>query len=199
MSHDHNHEHDEEESGIALRVKALEQILIEKNVVNTAALDEFVDIFENRVGPQNGARVVARAWSDPKFRQRLLDNGVDATAELGFSGLQGEHLKVVENTDEVHNIVVCTLCSCYPWPVLGLPPVWYKSQAYRSRVVREPKKVLLEFGITLPDSKKIRVWDSNADLRYMVLPQRPEGTEDLGQDALAELVTRDGMIGTALV
>jgi len=199
MSHDHNHEHDEEESGIALRVKALEQILIEKNVVNAAALDEFVDIFENRVGPQNGARVVARAWSDPKFRQRLLDNGVDATAELGFSGLQGEHLKVVENTDEVHNIVVCTLCSCYPWPVLGLPPVWYKSQAYRSRVVREPKKVLLEFGITLPDSKKIRVWDSNADLRYMVLPQRPEGTEDLGQDALAELVTRDGMIGTALV
>jgi nitrile hydratase len=199
MSHDHNHEHDEEESGIALRVKALEQILIEKNVVNAAALDEFVDIFENRVGPQNGARVVARAWSDPKFRQRLLDNGVDATAELGFSGLQGEHLKVVENTDEVHNIVVCTLCSCYPWPVLGLPPVWYKSQAYRSRVVREPKKVLLEFGITLPDSKKIRVWDSNADLRYMVLPQRPEGTEDLGQDALKELVTRDGMIGTALV
>ncbi len=199
MSHDHNHEHDEEESGIALRVKALEQILIEKNVVNAEALDEFVDIFENRVGPQNGARVVARAWSDPKFRQRLLDNGVDATAELGFSGLQGEHLKVVENTDEVHNVVVCTLCSCYPWPVLGLPPVWYKSQAYRSRVVREPKQVLLEFGITLPDSKKIRVWDSNADLRYMVLPQRPEGTEHLGQDALAELVTRDGMIGTALV
>ena len=199
MSHDHNHEHDEEESGIALRVKALEQILIEKNVVNAEALDEFVDIFENRVGPQNGARVVARAWSDPKFRQRLLDNGVDATAELGFSGLQGEHLKVVENTDEVHNVVVCTLCSCYPWPVLGLPPVWYKSHSYRSRVVREPKQVLLEFGITLPDSKKIRVWDSNADLRYMVLPQRPEGTEHLGQDALAELVTRDGMIGTALV
>ena len=205
MPHDHHndgqhsHEHDDEESGIALRVKALEQILIEKNVVNAAALDEFVDIFENRVGPRNGAMVVARAWTDPEYRQRLLTDGAAATAELGFSGIQGEHLRVLENTEDIHNVVVCTLCSCYPWPVLGLPPAWYKSQAYRSRVVREPGKVLEEFGVTLPDTKHIRVWDSNADLRYMVLPQRPPNTDHLDQSQLAELVTRDGMIGTALV
>lgn len=195
----HDHDHDEEEKGIALRVKALEQILIEKGVVNTEALDEFVDIYENRIGPRNGALVVAKAWSEPEFKSRLLADGTAAVAELGLSGFQGEHLKVVENTDEVHNVVVCTLCSCYPWPLLGLPPVWYKSPAYRSRVVRDPRAVLQEFGTVLAPGKAVKVWDSTADIRYLVLPQRPEGTEDLSQSALSELVTRDGMIGTGLV
>ncbi|MDZ4736123.1 MAG: nitrile hydratase subunit alpha [Rhodospirillaceae bacterium] len=191
--------HDHEERGIALRVKALEQILTEKGLVNARAIDEFVDIYENRIGPRNGARVVARAWTDPNYRKRLLENGAAAAAELGYSGVQGEHLVVVENTEERHNLVVCTLCSCYPWPVLGLPPVWYKSPPYRARAVREPRKVLEEFGVELPAHVKIRVWDSNADMRYMVLPQQPEGTAGFSEEQLAALVTRDGMIGTALV
>lgn len=193
------HDHDEEEQGIALRVKALEQILIEKGVVNAEALDEFVDIYETRVGPRNGAAVVAKAWNDADFKARLLEDGTAAVAELGLSGFQGEHLKVVENTDDNHNVVVCTLCSCYPWPMLGLPPVWYKSPAYRSRVVRQPRSVLAEFGTRLPEDKSIKVWDSNADIRYLVLPQRPAGSEGLSETQLSELVTRDGMIGTALV
>ena len=197
MSHDHDHDH--EEKGIALRVKALEQILIEKNVVNAAALDEIVDIYETKIGPRNGAAVVAKAWYDPDYKARLLKSGAGAAAELGFSGFEGEQLVAVENTDDVHNVVVCTLCSCYPWPVLGLPPTWYKSPAYRARIVREPRKVLEEFGTEVPDGKPIKVWDSTADIRYLVVPQRPLGTEDLSQEQLAELVTRDGMIGTALV
>ena len=197
--HSHGHSHDAEESGIALRVKALEQILTEKGVVNTAALDEFVDMFETRVGPRNGAKVVARAWTDPAYKARLLNDGAAAAAELGFSGLQGEHLVVVENTPDTHNLVVCTLCSCYPWPVLGLPPVWYKSPPYRARAVREPRKVLAEFGLHLPESVRVRIWDSNADIRYMVLPMRPAGTEGLSEAQLADLVTRDGMIGVAAV
>ena len=199
MSNHHDHDHDHEEKGIALRVKALEQLLIEKGVVNAQALDEFVDIYENRVGPRNGARVVAKAWVDQDFRKRLLEDGAAAASELGFSGIEGERLVAVENTDAVHNIVVCTLCSCYPWPVLGLPPTWYKSPAYRARVVRDPRSVLTEFGVELPRDKPISVWDSTADMRYMVLPQRPAGTEGLTEEALADRVTRDGMIGTALV
>lgn len=199
MAHDNDHDHDDEEKGIALRVKALEQILIEKGVVNAAALDKFVDIYETRIGPRNGAGVVAKAWSDPEFKARLLDDGTAAIAELGYSGFQGEHLKVVENTPDTHNVVVCTLCSCYPWPMLGLPPVWYKSTAYRSRVVREPRTVLEEFGTRLPPDTSIKVWDSTADIRYLVVPQRPGGSDDLTETELSELVTRDGMIGTALV
>ena len=195
----HNHDHDEEEKGIALRVKALEQILIEKGIVNAAALDEFVDIYENRIGPRNGAAVVAKAWTDAEFKNRLLTDGTAAVAQLGLSGFQGEHLKVVENTDDIHNVVVCTLCSCYPWPMLGLPPVWYKSPAYRSRVVRDPRSVLKEFGLELPKHVSVKVWDSNADIRYLVLPQRPDGTDGLSVSELSELVTRDGMIGTTAV
>lgn len=195
MSHDHDHE----EKGIALRVKALEQILIEKGVVNADVLDEFVDIYETRVGPRNGAAVVAKAWNDPDFKARLLRDGSAAIAELGYSGFQGEHLKVVENTPEIHNVVVCTLCSCYPWPMLGLPPVWYKSTAYRSRVVREPRAVLQEFGTHLPAEISIKVWDSTADIRYLVIPRRPRETEQMSESELSGLVTRDGMIGTAPV
>jgi len=195
----HQHDHDEEEAGVALRVKALESILVAKGVVDPAALDAFVEAYERRIGPRNGAAVVARAWVDPDFRRRLLENGTAAIAELGFGGLQGEHLVVVENTADTHNVIVCTLCSCYPWPVLGLPPAWYKSPAYRARIVREPRAVLREFGLEIPESKTIRVWDSTADIRYMVLPERPSGTEGLTEEELARLVTRDGMIGTALV
>ena len=194
MTHDHDHE----EKGIALRVKALEQLLIEKGVVNAEALDELVDVYEHKVGPRNGAKVVAKAWTDAAYRERLLQDGASAVAELGFAGWEGEHLVAVENTADVHNVVVCTLCSCYPWPVLGLPPVWYKSPAYRSRVVREPRKVLEEFGTSLPADQSIKVWDSTADIRYLVIPRRPDGTEDLPEAELAGLVTRDGMIGTAL-
>ncbi len=197
--HHHGHDHDEEEAGVALRVKALERVLVAKGIVDPAALDVFVETYETKVGPRNGAKVVAKAWSDPAYRARLLSDATAAIAELGFTGLQGEHMVVVENTAEVHNMVTCTLCSCYPWPVLGLPPVWYKSAPYRSRSVREPRAVLAEFGVTLPAGKKVRVWDSNADLRYMVLPERPAGTEGLSEAELADLVTRDGMIGTALV
>jgi nitrile hydratase len=198
MSHDHHH-HDEEEEGVALRVKALERVLVAKGLVDPAALDVFVEAYEKRIGPRNGAKVVARAWSDPSYKQRLMTNATAAIAELGFSGLQGEHMVVCENTPEVHNLVTCTLCSCYPWPVLGLPPVWYKSAPYRSRAVREPRKVLEEIGVRLPAGRRVRVWDSNADLRYMVLPERPAHTAGWSEERLAEIVTRDGMIGTALV
>ena len=198
--HDHHgHDHDEEDEGVALRVKALERVLVAKGLVDPAALDVFVETYETKIGPRNGARVVARAWSDPAYKKRLLEDATAAIAELGYSGLQGEHMVVVENTPKQHNMVTCTLCSCYPWPVLGLPPVWYKSSAYRARSVREPRKVLEEFGVRLPAGKALRVWDSSADLRYMVLPERPAGTEGWPEEQLAAIVTRNGMIGTALV
>jgi nitrile hydratase len=193
------HAHREPEKDVALRVKAIEQLLVEKGLVDPAALDRIVDIYENRVGPRNGARVVARAWTEPAYKARLLENGSEAIAELGYSGLQGEDMVVVENTPAVHNVVVCTLCSCYPWPVLGLPPNWYKSAAYRARVVREPRAVLAEFGLAVADEVEVRVWDSSSEVRYLVLPMRPAGTEKLDADALATLVTRDGMVGVAAV
>jgi len=203
---EHHHDHDEHVhahsrplSDPELRVKALEQVLTEKGLIDPAAVDALIETYETRVGPHNGARVVARAWSDPAYRRRLLENGTAAIAELGYSGIQGEDMVVVENTPEVHNVIVCTLCSCYPWPVLGLPPVWYKSAPYRSRVIIEPRKVLREFGLKLGDDVEVRVWDSTAELRYMVLPQRPAGTEGMTEDALAALVTRDAMIGVARV
>jgi nitrile hydratase len=201
MAHDHPHDHDdhgqEPPSDIALRVKALESLLVEKGLVDPAALDAIVDHFEHRVGPRNGAKVVAKAWADPAYRARLLEDATAAIAELGFTGSQGEHMVAVENSPERHNLVVCTLCSCYPWPVLGLPPVWYKSPAYRARAVIDPRGVLAEFGTELPAAAAIQVWDSTAEIRYLVIPERPAGTEGLSEDALAELVTRDGMIGTA--
>jgi nitrile hydratase len=182
---------------MALRVKALESLLVEKGLIDAAALDAIVDHFEHKVGPRNGARVVARAWSDPAYKARLMADATAAIAELGYSGGQGDHMIVVENTPQVHNVVVCTLCSCYPWPVLGLPPVWYKSSPYRSRVVIDPRGVLREFGTELPAETEVRVWDSTAEIRYLVLPERPADTEGLSEEALAALVTRDGMIGTA--
>jgi len=201
--HDHHHHHDGEgqdpPSDMTLRVKALESLLVEKGIVDPAALDAIIDTYEHKVGPRNGAHVVARAWSDPAFKARLLDDATAAIAELGYGGRQGEHMIVVENTPKVHNLVVCILCSCYPWPVLGLPPVWYKSAPYRSRAVIDPKGVLAEFGLVLPDDVEIRAWDSTAEIRYLVLPERPAGTEALSEDALAELVTRDSMIGVARV
>jgi nitrile hydratase len=181
-----------------LRVKALESLLVEKGLVDPAALDELIDTYETRIGPRNGAKVVARAWADPAYRERLLSDASAAIAEFGFTGRQGEDMVVVENTPNVHNMVVCTLCSCYPWPVLGLPPVWYKSAPYRARVVADPRAVLAEFGYTLADNVEIRVWDSTAEVRYLVLPMRPAGTQDLDEEQLAELVTRDAMIGTGL-
>lgn len=185
---------------ITARVKALEALLIEKGVMTTEAVDRLVDIYENEVGPQLGAKVVAKAWTDPEFRARLVADATAACAELGIGGLQGEDMVVVENTDTVHNAIVCTLCSCYPWPVLGLPPNWYKAPAYRARLVREPRKVLAEdFGFAVSDSVEIRVWDSSSELRYWVLPQRPAGTEGLSEDELAALVTRDSMIGVGPV
>jgi nitrile hydratase subunit alpha len=193
------HDHDAEEKGLALRVKALEELLVEQGLVDPAALDRIVEAYETRIGPRNGARVVARAWVDPAYKARLLSNATAAIGELGYGGLQGENMVAVENTPQRHNLLVCTLCSCYPWPVLGLPPVWYKSGAYRSRAVKDPRSVLAEFGVMLPADVELRVWDSSAELRYMVLPLRPPGTEGLGETALAGLVTRDGMIGTALV
>ncbi|AUQ93774.1 nitrile hydratase subunit alpha [Phaeobacter inhibens] len=180
----------------ALRVKALESLLTEKGLIDPAALDEIIDTYQNRIGPANGARVVARAWSDPDFKAALLADADPVLAELGYYGRQGEHMVVVENTPEQHNMVVCTLCSCYPWPLLGIPPGWYKSDAYRSRAVREPRRVLAEFGVTLPEGTSVRVWDSTAELRYLVLPMRPKDTEGLSEDALAALVSRDSMIGT---
>jgi len=194
-SHDHDHSHLDE---TAVRVRALETLLTEKGYVDPAALDELVEYCETRIGPRNGAQVVAKAWVDPEYRDWLLSDGTAAIASLGFMGRQGEHMKVVANTPEVHNMVVCTLCSCYPWPVLGLPPTWYKSAPYRSRAVREPEAVLREFGVELPSGQKVRVWDSTAELRYLVLPQQPEGTESLSEDKLAAMVTRDSMIGTGL-
>jgi nitrile hydratase len=196
MAHDHDHGQ-EAPADIALRVKALESLLVEKGLVDPAALDAIVDHFEHKVGPRNGARVVARAWSDAAYLERLRADATAAIAELGYAGAQGEHMVAVENTPDVHNLVVCTLCSCYPWPVLGLPPVWYKSNAYRSRAVIDPRGVLAEFGTELPDDTEVRVWDSTAELRYLVVPERPAGTEGLDEEALAALVTRDGMIGTA--
>ena len=194
----HDHDHSAPPSDTALRVKALESLLVEKGLVDPAALDALIDTYENKVGPRNGAAVVARAWSDPEYKARLLADGSSAIAELGFTGRQGEHMVAVENTPRVHNMVVCTLCSCYPWTVLGLPPVWYKASPYRARVVKEPRKVLAEFGVTLPEEVEVRVWDSTAEIRYLVLPQRPEGSEGLGEAELAALVTRDSMIGTGL-
>ena len=191
------HRHTEPPSDLALRVKALESLLVEKGLVDPAALDVLIDTYETKVGPRNGAKVVARAWSDPAYKARLLGDASAAIAELGFTGRQGEDMVVVENTPTVHNLTVCTLCSCYPWPVLGLPPVWYKSAPYRSRAVRDPRGVLREFGLELPESAEIRVWDSTAELRYLVLPERPAGTEGMREDELATLVTRDSMIGVA--
>ena len=197
MAEDHDHDHQGVPSDPALRTKALESLLVEKGLVDPAALDALVDAFENKIGPRNGARVVARAWVDPAYKQRLLLDGAAAIAELGYAAELGEHMVVVENTADIHNLVVCTLCSCYPWTVLGLPPVWYKSSPYRSRAVIDPRGVLAEFGVELPESVGVRVWDSTAELRYLVLPERPAGTEALDESALAAMVTRDGMIGTA--
>ena len=195
--HDHDHSHGQEPvSDIALRVKALESLLVDKGLVDPAALDAIVDYYEHKVGPRNGARVVARAWSDPAYRERLLADATAAIAELGFSGGQGEHMIAVENGPGLHNLVVCTLCSCYPWPVLGLPPVWYKSSAYRSRAVIDPRGVLAEFGTELDADTEVRVWDSTAELRYLVIPERPAGTAGLDEAQLSALVTRGGMIGT---
>ncbi len=197
---EHNHSHDAPESGPALRVKAIESLLAEKGLIEPAALDSIIDTYEHKIGPRNGARVVARAWVDAAFKQRLLAEAVAAIAELGIeAGPQGAHLSVLENTPRIHNLVVCTLCSCYPWPVLGLPPTWYKSAAYRSRAVIDPRGVLQEFGLSLPDNVEIRVWDSSAEIRYMVLPMRPAGTDGLNEDELAALVTRDAMIGAGVV
>lgn len=196
--HDHHDHHHDHTAQITLRVKALESLLVEKGLVDPDALTALIDQYENRIGPHNGAKVVARAWSDPDYKLRLLQDGSAAIAEFGHSGLQGEEMVVLENTRNVHNMVVCTLCSCYPWPVLGLPPNWYKSAPYRSRAVIDPRGVLAEFGVTLPAGAQVRVWDSNAELRYLVLPLRPEGTDGLDEDALASLVTRDSMIGIGL-
>jgi nitrile hydratase subunit alpha len=190
-----SHRHNRPLSEVELRVKALESLLTEKGLIDPAAVDEIIDTYERKVGPRNGARVVARAWVDAAYKERLLTRGTEAIAELGFSGVQGEDMVVVENTDRVHNLVVCTLCSCYPWPTLGLPPVWYKSAPYRARAVSDPRGVLKEFGVEVPASAEVRVWDSNAELRYLVLPKRPAGTEGMSEDQLAELVTRDSMIG----
>ena len=198
--HPHHHDHGQEPpSDLALRVKALESLLVDKGLVDPAALDAIVETYEHKVGPRNGAKVVARAWADPAYKARLIEDATAAIAELGFGGRQGEHMIAVENTPQVHNLVVCTLCSCYPWPVLGLPPVWYKSSPYRSRAVIDPRGVLAEFGLDLSDDVEIRVWDSTAEVRYLVLPQRPAGAESLDEDALAALVTRDAMIGVAKV
>ena len=202
---DHNHDHDHHgenhqapPSELALRVAALESLLVEKGLVDQAALDVLVDTYEHRIGPRNGAKVVARAWVDPAYKARLLSDATAAIAELGFGGLQGEHMVAVENTPKVHNLVVCTLCSCYPLPILGLPPVWYKSSPYRSRAVLDPRGVLEEFGLRLPAETAIRVWDSTAEIRYLVVPERPAGTDRLNEEQLASLVTRDAMIGVAL-
>ena len=197
--HGHDHEGQEIPSATALRVKALESLLVEKGLVDPAALDAIVDAYETKIGPRNGARVVARAWTDPDYKARLLTDASSAIAEIGFVGSERPHMIAVENTPDVHNLIVCTLCSCYPWPVLGLPPVWYKSTAYRSRAVIDPRGVLLDFGLTLAAGVAVRVWDSTAELRYLVLPERPPGTEGLDEDALAALVSRDAMIGVAKV
>ena len=196
--HDDEHDHSHAPPEPALRVQALESLLTRKGLVDPDALETIIDTYANRVGPRNGARVVARAWSEPNYRQWLLDDATAAIADMGYQGRQGEHMIALENTDGVHNLVVCTLCSCYPWTVLGIPPTWYKSEAYRSRAVREPRAVLAEFGLTLDDQTEIRLWDSTAEIRYLVIPQRPPGAEDWEQEALADLVTRDSMVGTGV-
>lgn len=204
--HDHDHDHDDdgphtprEKSPAELRALALEAELTERGLISTDAVDAVVELFQDEIGPRNGARVVARAWTEPAFRERLLEDATAACAEMGIAGMEGAHLVAVENTEATHNLVVCTLCSCYPWPVLGIPPVWYKSAPYRSRAVREPRGVLAEFGYELPSTTEVRVWDSSAEVRYLVLPRRPDGTDGLDTAALADLVTRDGMIGVAPV
>lgn len=205
-AHDHDHDHDDHPhdhsdvpSDLALRVKSLESLLVEKGLVDPAALDAVIEYYEHRVGPRNGARVIARAWHDPGYRARLLTDATAAIAEMGYSGRQGEHMVVVQNTPTVHNLIVCTLCSCYPWPVLGLPPGWYKSAAYRSRAVIDPRGLIREFGLDLPEEIEVRVWDSTAELRCLVLPERPAGSEGMSEAQLAELVTRDSMIGVARI
>jgi nitrile hydratase len=196
--HDHDDDHGSELSDMQLRTRALQTILIEKGYVEQAAIDELIEIYEKKIGPRNGAQVVAKAWTDPQFRKWLLEDGTAAIGSLGFGGRSGNHLVALENTSSVHNMVVCTLCSCYPWAVLGLPPLWYKSAPYRSRTVADPRSVLHDFGIELPKDTEIRVWDSTAELRYLVLPMRPSGTDGWSEERLAQLVTRDSMIGTGL-
>ncbi len=197
--HSHAEEHQTVPADVALRVRALESLLIEKGMVKGEQLDEIVQTYQDTIGPRNGARVVAKAWTDTAYRQRLLTDATAAIAELGYAGAQGEHMVALEQTPAVHNLVVCTLCSCYPWPTLGLPPAWYKSAGYRSRAVIDPRGVLREFGVTVPDDVELRVWDSTAELRYLVIPQRPGGTDGLSEAALAELVTRDSMIGVGIL
>ena len=197
-NHSHDHAHSHLPSDPELRVKAVETLLLNKGLIDSKTLDELIDTYENRIGPKNGANVVAKAWVDPEYKKRLLVDATSAIRELSYQGRQGENMVVVENTPEIHNVIVCTLCSCYPWPVLGIPPTWYKSDEYRSRTVREPRKVLLEFGLSLDPKVQIRVWDSTAEIRYLVLPMRPKGTENMNESELAELVTRNSMIGTGL-
>ncbi|HEY6892326.1 MAG TPA: nitrile hydratase subunit alpha [Solirubrobacter sp.] len=199
MGHDHPHDNGSELSATQVRVRALESVLLEKGLVDPAALDALIETYETKVGPHNGARVVAKAWTDDAYRARLLEDATAAIAELGYVGRQGEHMVALENTNDTHNMVVCTLCSCYPWPVLGLPPVWYKSAPYRSRAVSEPRAVLSDFGVTLPAETEIRVWDSTAEVRYLVVPMRPRGSDGWSEEQLASVVTRDGMIGTGLL
>ena len=197
-NHSHDHAHSHLPSDPELRVKALETLLLNKGLIVSKTLDELIDTYENRIGPKNGANVVAKAWVDPEYKKRLLIDATSAIRELSYQGRQGENMVVVENTPEIHNVIVCTLCSCYPWPVLGIPPTWYKSDEYRSRTVREPRKVLLEFGLSLDPKVQIKVWDSTAEIRYLVLPMRPKGTENMNESELSELVTRNSMIGTGL-
>ena len=196
--HSHDHAHSHLPSDPELRVKAVETLLLNKGLIDSKTLDELIDTYENRIGPKNGAKVVAKAWVDPEYKKRLLNDATSAIRELSYQGRQGENMVVVENTPETHNVIVCTLCSCYPWPVLGIPPTWYKSDEYRSRTVREPRKVLLEFGLSLDPKVQVKVWDSTAEIRYLVLPMRPKGTENMNENELAELVTRNSMIGTGL-
>ncbi|WP_130278046.1 nitrile hydratase subunit alpha [Rhizobium sp. BK696] len=196
--HGHDHDHDNRYTDMQARVRALETVLTQKGLIDPAAIDAIVETYETKIGPRNGARVVAKAWSDPAFAEWLKQDATAAIASLGYTGRQGEHMRAVFNTPDTHNLVVCTLCSCYPWSVLGLPPVWYKAPAYRSRAVIDPRGVLAEFGVTLPEEKKIRVWDSTAELRYLVIPERPQGTDGLDEEALADLVSRDAMIGTGI-
>ena len=197
-NHQHHHDHSLLPEEPELRVKAIETLLLNKGIINSDTVNELIDTYENKIGPRNGAKVVAKAWVDPEYKKRLLENATKAIEELSYTGRQGEHMVVVENTPEVHNVVVCTLCSCYPWPVLGIPPTWYKSDEYRSRTVREPRKVLQEFGLELDLNTQIKVWDSTSEMRYLVLPMRPVGTEHLSENELESLVTRNSMIGTGL-
>ena len=196
--HEHDHAHSHLPSDPELRVKAIETLLLSKGLIDPNTLDELIDTYENNIGPQNGAKVVAKAWVDEDYKKRLLEDATSAIRELSYQGRQGENMVVVENTPEIHNVVVCTLCSCYPWPVLGIPPTWYKSDEYRSRAVREPRKVLSEFGLNIDSKVQIKVWDSTAELRYLVLPMRPTGSENMSEAELAKLVTRNSMIGTGL-